>query len=121
MTEFLSYEHKAKEGITILTVKTPVIDVNVMKEVHAAVSSSDSPKVILVLRLVSQILHASLYEDQEGLGLLIMLYKQMNNDGRRLALADLDPAVNEAFRMMRLDQVFEIHADANAAIRAMQQ
>ena len=121
MTDFSSLEQETKDGITILTVKTPVIDVNVMKDVHAAVSSTVSPNVILVLRLVRQILHSSLYEDQEGLGPLILLHKQMNNDGRRLVLSDLAPVVREAFHITRLDQFFEIHADANSAVIAMQQ
>ena len=80
-----------------------------MKEVHTAVSSSNSPHVILDLRLVRQILHSSLYEDQEGLGPHIWLQKRMNNDGRRLVLTNLAPALSEAFQILRLDQLFEIH------------
>jgi anti-sigma B factor antagonist len=53
--------------------------------------------------------------DSSGLGAIVSVMKQLAPD-RRLDLAALTPAVAGVFRLTRLDEVFRIHADADAAL-----
>ncbi len=55
--------------------------------------------------------------DSSGLGAIIAVMKLLAPE-RRLDLADLAPIVAKVFRLTRMDSVFAIHVDADAAVSA---
>ena len=56
--------------------------------------------------------------DSSGLGAVVAAMKLLGPD-RRLELAGLTPPVERVFRLTRMDGVFVIHADAEAAERSV--
>ena len=55
--------------------------------------------------------------DSSGLGAVIAVMKHLGND-RPLDLAGLTPTVQKVFRLTRMDKVFRIFEDVDAALRA---
>jgi len=53
--------------------------------------------------------------DSSGLGAVVAVMKLMGQD-RKLELADLQPVVAKVFKLTRMDTVFTIHADVDAAL-----
>ena len=53
--------------------------------------------------------------DSSGLGAVVAAMKLLGSD-RKLELAGLTPTVEKVFRLTRMDTVFTIHPDADAAI-----
>ena len=54
--------------------------------------------------------------DSSGLGAVVGSMKQLGRD-RRLDLAGLTPTVEKVFRITRMDRVFRIYDDAEAAVK----
>ena len=50
-----------------------------------------------------------------GIGVLLQLHRTMRLQGATVRLAGLQGFVVQAIRLMRLDSVFELYADVNAA------
>lgn len=55
--------------------------------------------------------------DSSGLGAVVTAMKLLGA-GRRLELSGLTPTVQKVFRLTRMDSVFAIHPDADAALAA---
>lgn len=55
--------------------------------------------------------------DSSGLGAVVAVYKLMGPD-RKFELAGLSPPVARVFQLTRMDSVFAIHRDADAALGA---
>ena len=53
--------------------------------------------------------------DSSGLGAVVASMKQLG-PGRKLELVALTPTVDRVFRLTRMDSVFAIHADTQAAL-----
>ena len=70
-------------------------------------TSADGRRVVLDLSAVGFI-------DSSGLGAVVAVRKSLGPD-RPLELAGLTPAVAKVFRLTRMDTVFVIHPDAQAA------
>lgn len=60
------------------------------------------------------------YLSSRALGLLLGIHRDLARDGRGLKLAGLSDENREVFRVTKLDAVFDIYADATAAIKAFQ-
>lgn len=56
------------------------------------------------------------FVDSSGLGAIVAAMKALGQ-GRKMDLAGLTPNVDKVFRLTRMDSVFAIHADADAAFR----
>jgi anti-sigma B factor antagonist len=111
--------HDTIDGITILTFTRSMLDATAIEEVDAVNMSSKPQKLVLDFQSVRQLVSGSLYPDHAPIGPLLKLQKQIRGDRRRLALCGMDPAVQEVFRICRLDQVFEIYLDADVAVCSM--
>lgn len=59
--------------------------------------------------------HAS-YIDSSGLGVLVSLSKRIREQGGELRLAGLDDDLRTLFELTRLDTLFQIADDRNAAL-----
>ncbi|MDJ0638584.1 MAG: STAS domain-containing protein [Paracoccaceae bacterium] len=101
-----------KGDILIITVQDRRIDAavavrfkNRMMELADAQSTG---RVVLDLGNVD-------FLDSSGLGAVVGAMKQLGRD-RKLDLASLTPTVEKVFRITRMDRVFRIFPDANAAV-----
>lgn len=56
------------------------------------------------------------YMDSSGLAVLIEAFQRLGSRGDKIALFGLQPAVQNVFRLARLDLVFAIYADKAAAL-----
>ncbi|WP_146585023.1 STAS domain-containing protein [Puniceibacterium confluentis] len=60
-------------------------------------------------------LHRVDFVDSSGLGAIVAAMKQLKSD-QRLDLAGLTPGVDKVFRLTRMDSIFAIHSDLDAAL-----
>lgn len=90
------------------------IDLHVSPRIAASLNAmiKEKPKMIVVdLAQVS-------YIDSSGLAALIEAMQNVEGYGGKFALAGLQEAVRPIFEIARLDQVFRIFPDADAALAA---
>jgi anti-anti-sigma factor len=57
--------------------------------------------------------------DSSGVGLLVSLFKTVRGRGRRAAFSAPRPEVRRVMEIIKLDRIFELHADAATAVRAL--
>ncbi len=97
-------------GIDIITVNAGRIDAAAaiqFKDAMRAAMDQGPDRFILDLSQVT-------FVDSSGLGAIVASLKQMGA-GRRFDLAGLTPDVDKVFRLTRMDTVFDIYADTDAA------
>lgn len=97
-------------GVQIVTVRAERIDSAAairFKDAMRAETSGSAARVVLDLGQVR-------FVDSSGLGAIVAVMKFLGPD-RRLDLAGLTPDVDKVFRLTRMDTVFGIFSDADAA------
>jgi anti-anti-sigma factor len=57
--------------------------------------------------------------DSIGLGVLVGLYKTIRTRGCRANFIGVRPAVKRVLEIIRLDEIFEVYSDLEAATRAL--
>ena len=57
--------------------------------------------------------------DSSGLGLLVSLYKAVRRRGRRAVFSSAQPEVRQVMKIIKLDRIFELHADVESALRSL--
>jgi anti-sigma B factor antagonist len=57
--------------------------------------------------------------DSSGLGALVRVYKHARSEASDICLASLQPPVKRVFELTRLDRVFDLHPDLDAAVRRL--
>jgi len=77
------------------------------KDEMRVLTQASNGRVVLDLSAVEFI-------DSSGLGAVVAAMKQMDGD-RRLELSGLTPTVDKVFRLTRMDTIFTIHTDLDAA------
>lgn len=90
------------------------IDLHVSPGIAASIKTmaSEKPaKVVIDLSRVS-------YIDSSGLAVLIEAMQNVSSYGGKFALAGLQAGVRPIFEIARLDQVFRIYPDVDAALAA---
>lgn len=83
--------------------------VPVVREQLAALISGKAPRILLDLTGLT-------YIDSSGLALFIESLQRMQSYGGKLALFGLSDTVRHILEIARLDQIFEIHPDAQSAL-----
>lgn len=99
-----------RDGLRVITVADPRIDAVVaiqFKDMMRELTQSGPRRIVLDLAQVA-------FLDSSGLGALVAAMKQAGH-GRRLELAGLTPMVEKVFRLTRMNTVFTIHPDIDAA------
>lgn len=95
----------------VIVVRESRIDAAVavhFKDRMRELTNHPSQRVILDLAEVE-------FMDSSGLGAVVGAMKQLKPP-QKLALANLSPAVEKVFRITRMDHLFPIYPDANAAL-----
>ncbi|RKF13813.1 anti-sigma factor antagonist [Roseovarius spongiae] len=95
----------------IVTVNAPRIDASAairFKDAMREIAAGDD-HIILDLRQVRFI-------DSSGLGAIVAALKHLG-PGKRMDLAALTPDVDKVFRLTRMDTIFVIHEDPEAAMK----
>ena len=59
------------------------------------------------------------FVDSAGVAVLVSVFKRTRARGRRAAFVGIRPGVRSVLAILRLDQIFEIRADASTAARAI--
>lgn len=59
------------------------------------------------------------FVDSAGVAVLVSVFKRTRLRGRRAAFVGVRPGVRSVLSILRLDQIFEIRADAASAARAI--
>lgn len=59
------------------------------------------------------------YIDSSGLATLIEYFQSTQSFGGKMALASLSPRVKNVFEIVRLEQIFSLHADVPSALAAL--
>lgn len=96
--------------VLVITVRADRIDsagAIRFKDAVRAAAGDGPPRVVLDLSPVA-------FVDSSGLGAIVAVMKFLGPD-RRLDLAGLTPDVDKVFRLTRMDTVFGIYGDVDAA------
>ncbi len=95
----------------VITVAEPRIDAAIaiqFKERVRELAGEEPPRVVLDMSAVD-------FLDSSGLGAVVAAMKQLGQ-ARSLELAGLSNTVEKVFRLTRMDTVFKIHPDTDAAV-----
>ena len=84
-----------------------------MREALVGLTDGRSPAVLVDLSRVE-------YMDSSGVATLVEGLQLARQYGGQFKLAGLAPAIRDVFRFARLEKVFDIYEDTQAALRAVQ-
>jgi len=105
------------DGITTITVSDPSLLSDEKEALYGLIRRPDGAtgpgQVVLNLAGISAFKSVML-------GVLINFQKKLRELGGSLKLCGLDPHVADMFRLIHLDQMFEIHATEREAVEAFQ-
>ena len=79
-------------------------------EISALIDDSPNPKVLINFENVEHLSSAAL-------GTLITVNNKVRQKGGQLRLTNIDPQIYEVFAITKLNKLFQIHDDAEAAVK----
>jgi anti-anti-sigma factor len=104
-----------QEGITVVEVGTAYDSLDVAKinefgsELLSAIAQAEPPKILLDLR-------ATTFIGSSFLGLLIRAWKRLRDRHGTLALCHVNDVCGEVLRASKLDMIWQVFPDRDAAI-----
>lgn len=107
----MTLTHDMTEDRLLVTAQDARIDAAVaiqFKDQMRALTAHAPARVVLDL-------HKVMFIDSSGLGAIVGAMKQLR-EGQKLELAGLTPNVDKVFRLTRMDTIFTIHTDVDAAL-----
>ncbi|MEO1007851.1 MAG: STAS domain-containing protein [Planctomycetota bacterium] len=81
------------------------------EEISELIDGSPDPKLLISF---SEVDHLS----SAALGTLITINNKIRNRSGQLRLADIDPQIQEVFSITKLDRIFTIHENSEAALQS---
>ena len=104
------------EDIVCVELLTPVlIDEPLIQEletvVNKAIGTQPVPKGMVDFSNVN-------YVSSAVFGKLIAIHRRLNGSGQRLRLAGMSTLIRQMFAVTRMDSLFDVHDDADAAVRS---
>lgn len=99
------------DNVQVVTVNAARIDAAVairFKDIMRGMTEFGPERIVLDLSQVE-------FVDSSGLGAIVASMKQLGSSSK-LDLAGLTPTVDKVFRLTRMDTVFAIHDNADAAV-----
>jgi len=80
-------------------------------QISELIEQSDKPRLLINFEHVEHLSSAAL-------GTLITINNKIRLKGGQLRLTNIDPQILEVFEITRLDQLFQIHNDIDAAVES---
>lgn len=105
-------EKRIENGVLVLKPDSDRIDAAsaiYLKDQFRENTEDNDGRVVMDLSSVT-------FMDSSGLGAMVSALKQLK--GRKLEIAGLSPVVAKVFKLTRMDQVFVVHDDVDAALSA---
>ena len=118
-TDHQYLELQMSGGLTILAFTQPLLNADAVQEGMTFIASSQTRKLILDFQSVRFLVSGSLCPDQEPFKPLFDLRKQLTDAGGCLVLCSLSPELQEVFKILRFDQIFEIQPDVTGGVSAL--
>ena len=95
------------------TVQRSELDDAALSQLQSEITTAADEKSMLPVVLdLSQVS----YIPSMGLGTLVILMRNLKKNGQRFMLVGLQPEVRTVFAITRLDKLFEMHANLEAAL-----
>ena len=110
----------AETEILVLTFTEPLLTAAAVREAHAILDTTKPLKVILDCQFVRFLVSGSLYPNQEPFTPLLILSQQWAAAGGRLVFCNASPEFTEVLRVTRLDQIWEVRTDLDAAMACLE-
>ena len=106
---------KVEGELLVVRVLEPRIDAAIAIEFKDAMrAETDNAHEVVILDLAEVE-----FIDSSGLGAIVAAMKQLGRD-RQLALAGLSPTVDKVFKLTRMESVFSIFSNLDAALETLQ-
>ena len=102
------------EGVKVAVPQSPRIldDIYISKigeELTNAITGSQNPKLIIDFEKVTNM-------SSSALGMLITVHKRVREAGGELRLCNINPNIEEVFRITRLDEIFIMDIDRQGSL-----
>ncbi|QQE11388.1 STAS domain-containing protein [Planctomycetota bacterium] len=103
-------------------IKVSFLDRNILEEAYiqqigdeisALIDDATNPKILLSFASVEHLSSAAL-------GTLITINNKVRQKGGQLRLSNIDPQIYEVFVITKLNKLFQIHEEADAALASFQ-
>ena len=101
-------------GVTVAAINLDVLDMTTVagfKDEFGGLPE-DTPALVLDLGGLE-------FMDSSGVGALLWAYRKITEQGGRMVLARLNPAVRLVVETLHMDRFFAIHGDTDQAIEAL--
>jgi anti-sigma B factor antagonist len=82
------------------------------KQLQDMVSRAPVPKMVIDFRNVTNM-------SSSALGMLITLHKRIREANGQLRLCNIQPTIEEVFKITRLDEIFQIHKGQDEAVASI--
>jgi anti-sigma B factor antagonist len=107
---------KEESGVTVATLMDPkILDelniANIGNQLTGMVSGRRVPRLVLDFANVTNM-------SSSALGMLITLHKRVREAEGKLRLCNIQPTIEEVFKITRLDEIFTICPNRSQAVRS---
>ncbi|MFO0870325.1 MAG: STAS domain-containing protein [Pirellulales bacterium] len=111
------WSQKNGEVLVIYFNDAKILDESRINQIHAdlndMVSKSEHGKVVLNFQNVA-------FMSSAMIGKLILIHKKCKADQVNIKLSNISPNIMEVFKIMKLNKLFDIHADEGTAVKAFE-
>jgi anti-sigma B factor antagonist len=118
MAEHAKMNVTEQDGVTVVTLSEQRIldEMNIArigKELQDLVAGAPVPKLVVDFRNVTNM-------SSSALGMLITLHKRVREANGQLRLCNIQPAIEEVFKITRLNEIFQIRESQADALESIQ-
>jgi anti-sigma B factor antagonist len=105
------------QGITVVTLADQrILDelsiAKIGKQLGELVARASTPKMVIDFRNVTNM-------SSSALGMLITLHKRIREANGQLRLCNIQPTIEEVFKITRLNEIFQIHLSQDDAVSSL--
>jgi anti-anti-sigma factor len=105
------YTLEQRENAVIIRLEPARIDVKSTRQLSEALAEVQSDHKLFVIDLVN-VTHM----DSSAVGTLVAYKQKLSNNEKKLVICNLSAFLQEIFNILRMDTVFEIKSDLDAAL-----
>ena len=119
MVSYKYIRHQLIDGIHVATFTTDMLHAEAVHEVRNLDQLGKIGALVIDFRNIRHLVSGSLYPEHCPFGPVLKLQKEMKAAGQQLVLCEMDSDLRNVFRTIRFDHLFEIHADIDTALNAI--